>query len=100
MLRRSRDMNVQYAALAAGENGDAFDGHQYPDKSVQAIGTGTVTVQGSADLTNWVALKDNAGVAISLDATLNAISIIGPNPRYLRPVMAGGTALILFTCVR
>lgn len=99
MQRFAHQMIVTYAALTA-ENGDAFECSEFPDKTIQASGTGTVTLEGSADATNWVALKDTAGVAISLAAASNAASAVGANPRFLRAVNAGGASLVTITCTR
>lgn len=78
-------------------NGVGVQANQWPDKTIQATGTGTVTLEGSPDNINWVALKDSAGVAISLAAASFAISIVGPNPVFIRPVNAVGTATITIT---
>lgn len=95
--RRATTMIVTYLALAA-ENGDAFQSDDFPIKSAQAFGTGTVTIEGSPNGSNWVALKDTAGVAISLDATTSAISAIGPSPKFMRAVNAAGSSLVVITC--
>ena len=73
--------------------------NQWPDKSIQATGTGTVTLFGSPDGTNFVALKNTLGtpVAISLDATTNAIDVIRENPIFIRPVVTTGTATVTIT---
>lgn len=85
---------VTYPALAA-QNGDAFQLDNFPTKTIQASGTGTVTIEGSNDGTNYVALKDTAGVAISLAAASNAISRCSDNPKFMRAVNAGGSSLVV-----
>lgn len=67
---------------------------RYVDITVQATGSGTVTVEGSNDGTNWVALKDPTGAAISLAAGSNAMAVLLEHPVLIRPVVAGGTATI------
>lgn len=99
ILQRAHNITVTYAALAA-ENGDAFEAFEFPDKTIQASGTGTVTVQGSADGTNWVALKDNLGVAISLGAATNDSAVIAQNPKLMRAVNAGGSSLVVIQGAR
>ena len=46
---------VTYPALTT--TGDAFESWRFPDKTIQASGTGTVTLFGSNDGTNFVALN-------------------------------------------
>lgn len=97
--QRAHRIIVTYAALAA-ENGDAFDAVEFPDKTIQASGTGTVTVQGTNDGTNWVALKDPSGAAISLAAATNDAAVIAANPKLMRAVNAGGSSLVVITGAR
>lgn len=85
-----------FAALAAG-NGPSFAGSQFPDKTVQATGTGTVTVEGSIDGVVWEPLHNTAGVLISLNAASNDIAVILENPVLMRAVVAGGVATVVFT---
>lgn len=67
----------------------------YSDITVQAVGTGTVTIEGSNDGTNWAALNTTAGEAVSLDATANAMAVLLEHPLFIRPVVAGGTATVM-----
>lgn len=80
-----------------GETGTgvAADVSNYPDVTIQATGTGTVTVEGSNDGTNWVALNDVGGAAVSLAAASNAMSVLKEHPVMIRPVVAGGTATVV-----
>jgi hypothetical protein len=79
-------------------NGIATDFSRYHNrKNVQRLGgTGTVTVEGSNDGTNWIALNNTANptAAISLATGTNAAAGILEEPRYLRAVVAGGTATV------
>ncbi|NTS33896.1 hypothetical protein HQ945_21790 [Phyllobacterium sp. BT25] len=88
----------------AGETGTggAVQLSLFPDKTVQATGTGTVSVQGSRDGTNWFALKNtnNTPAAISLAAASNAADTIRENPPFIRVVVAGGTATITITAIK
>jgi hypothetical protein len=98
-LSQQRDrLLVNYPQLTT--TGDMFEGWEYPDKTIQASGTGTVTLQGSNDGTNFVALNDIAGVAISLAAASNAASVVLANPKWMRAVCAGGTAAVTITCAK
>jgi hypothetical protein len=90
---------VTYAALAS-ESGEAFESYKWPDKTVQAYGTGTVTVEGSNDGTHWVALNDLSGSPISLAAASSAASVILENPIHMRATVSGGTALVVITASR
>ncbi len=91
--------SITWTYLALGnENGTAIEGWQWPDKTIQAYGTGTVTVQGSNDNSHWVALTDLSGTAISLDSTAQATSVIKENPRYIRAVNSSASgALVVIT---
>lgn len=90
---------VTYAALG-NESGDAFEAYQFPDKTIDAFGTGTVTVEGSPDGTNWTGLKDQSGTTISMVlAASGARALILENPRFMRAKNTSGTgALVVFTC--
>lgn len=90
---------ITYAALG-NENGLGFDCALYPDKTITVFGTGTVTVQGSPDGTNWVALKDQAGAAISLViAASTASAVILENPAFMRAVNNNAAgALVNIVC--
>lgn len=67
---------------------------RFSDITVQAVGTGTVTIEGSNDGTNFVALNVPAGTPISLDATANEMSVLLEHPSHIRAVVAGGTATV------
>jgi hypothetical protein len=96
------DMNQKvaiatWAALAAGENGDAFVLGQYADRTVQVAGItgGTITIQGSLDGTNYYTLTDYQGNPLVFSAAgLNAISEM---VYYVRPAASGaltGTVVV------
>jgi hypothetical protein len=82
---------VTYAALG-NETGASFEAHAFPDKTVTVYGTGTVTIEGSADGTNWVGLKDQTGTTISIVVAAAAASAyILENPRWMRAKNTSGT---------
>lgn len=91
-------MAVQYAALG-NEAGLSFVGWHWPDKTITAYGTGTVTVEGSNDGTNWVGLKDQTGATISMVLSASAATaFILENPTYMRAKNTSGTgALVVIT---
>jgi hypothetical protein len=80
--------------------GTAFEGWMFPDKTIQAAGTGTVTLEGSPDGTNWAALNDTAGAAISLAAASEGASVVLENTKWYRAIVAGGTATVVITGAR
>lgn len=92
---------AQWAALAAGETGDAatlIGG--FPDRSFQIAGSffgATVTCEGSNDGTNYATLKDVFGNDVSFTAA--GIKQVLEATYYVRAKVAGGdsggtTALI------
>lgn len=87
-----------YANLA-NENGEKIsDGCRFPDKTIQATGVGTVTLEGSANGVNWEPLKDSNGVAISIDASTDACAVVLENPLHIRAVNNNATgALVVIT---
>ncbi len=94
--QRSGAILWTYAALAS-QNGDAIESWLWPDRTIQAFGSGTVTLEGSPDGTHWVALSDQDNVAISIAAASQEIAFVLENPRYIRAVVAGGTSLVVIS---
>jgi hypothetical protein len=91
-----RQANVATAkwVLASGDTGKPVAMADYPDRTVQAIGTGTtVTIEGSNDLSTWKALNDTTGTAISLSS--GDFAVILENPQYIRPVAASAGATVI-----
>jgi hypothetical protein len=74
----------------------------WPDKSIIASGTGTVTVQGSADGTNWFPLRNATGspAAVSLVLGTNNVDTILDNTPLIRVINTAGTATITITGVK
>ena len=94
--------NDKYSAAATwtGETGTggSVDFSRFPNsRTVQRFGgTGTVTIEGSNDNTNWFALNNtaNPSAAVSLaTGTTTAMGLL-ETTRWLRVVVAGGTATV------
>lgn len=68
---------------------------RYPDMTIQATGTGTVTIEGTNNGTIWRALNDVGGVAVSMDASVGAMAVLREAPVKIRPVVTGGTATVI-----
>lgn len=83
---------VLWEALANGDTGAPIDYTAFPDRSVQIVGTfgvgGSVTIEGSNDGTNFVALTDPQGNAITKTAA--GLEAIAELPRYIRPNVTAG----------
>lgn len=85
-----------WADLDAGETGVAVDVSRWQERTIQiaaAVGTSTVTIQGSNDGTNWATLNSkamDADSAIPLSGLGAGIYSILENPRFIRPVLAAG----------
>lgn len=76
---------------SANADGSAITAHEYGDRTVQITGTfdgATVTLQGSNDGTNWVALTDPQGNGIAKTAA--ALESVMETPRFTRVITTGG----------
>lgn len=80
--------------------GTAFEGWMFPDKTIQATGTGTVTFEGSPNGTDFAALNDTSGAAISLTASSEDAAVVLENTKWFRAIVAGGTATVVITGAR
>lgn len=82
---------VTWAGLLNGDDGSAVEAWDFPDRSIQVIGTlgtgGQVTWQGSNDGTNWATLTDLAGANLVITAL--GVKMPAPITRYVRPLVAG-----------
>jgi hypothetical protein len=81
-----------WEGLGTGESGDAVEMPGSADRSAQIAGTfgsGTITIEGSNDGTNWYTLDDPQGVAIS--TTSAGIFAVSQLTRYIRPTLTGGS---------
>jgi len=67
---------------------------QYPDKTVQLLGTfsgGTVTIQGSMNGTDWLTLTDMDGDPLAITAA--GMFVIRENPQYVRAISSDTASL-------
>lgn len=83
---------VTWASMANGDVGAPVEGVDYADRTVQFGGTfgagGSVTLKGSNDGTNYIALTDPQGNAITKTAA--ALEVIEEAPRLSRPEVTAG----------
>jgi hypothetical protein len=83
---------VTWTGLLNGDTGSRIEESDFADRTVQISGTfgsgGSVTIEGSNDGTNWDALTDPQGNAITKTAA--ALESITEAPRYLRPNVTAG----------
>ena len=90
---------VIWTPLANGDQGTAFENPGQADRSIQISGTfgvgGSITIQGSNDGSNWVALTDPQGNAITKTAA--AIEQVSEVTRYIRPSVTAGDGTTALT---
>ena len=91
---------IKWVGLLNGDTGDAVEMAAWPDRSVQVHGTfgtgGSITFQGSNDGTNWFALTDPQGNAITKTAAgLEAVTEL---TRYIRPSVTAGDGTTDLQC--
>jgi hypothetical protein len=90
---------VTWSPLANGDTGGPVEGVDFADCTVQIGGTfgvgGSVTLQGSNDGTQWDALTDPQGNAVTKTAV--GIEVIEENPRYKRPSVTAGDGTTALT---
>ena len=68
---------------------------EWADNCVHIIGTiggATITIEGSNDGTNFLTLNNAQGGALQFTSLAAALKQIVERPRYIRPVITGGTA--------
>lgn len=96
---------MTWSGLLNGDTGAGAQWVDYSDRCIQVTGTfgagGSVTIQGSNDGTNWAALSDPQGNALTFTATKieQALEL----PRYVRPSVTAGdgtTNLVVTICMR
>lgn len=100
-----RSRLVTWATLANGDTGAQVDWIDFADRCFQVTGTfgsgGSCTLQGSNDGTNWSALTDPQGNALTF--TSQKIEQAIELPRYVRPSVTAGdgtTSLTITLCMR
>lgn len=83
---------VTWSGLLNGDTGEQVSLTDFPDRTVQIIGTfgagGAVNFEGSNDGTNWAILTDPQGNAIT--KTSASIESVTETPRYVRPSVTAG----------
>lgn len=88
---------LKWTALTGTDDGAPGDVVQYPDKSVQLLGTfggGTVLIEGSNDGgTTWATCND-AGTGAALSFTAPGIKQILENPQRVRPRASVGVTTV------
>lgn len=92
---------VTWTPLANGDTGSPVQAGAWRDASVQVHGTfgtgGSVTFQGSNDGSNWFALTDPQGNAITKTAA--ALEQISEIARYVRPSVTAGDGSTALTVI-
>lgn len=96
---------VAWTGLLNGDNGAGAQWVEYSDRCFQVTGTfgtgGSCTIQGSNDGTNWAALADPQGNALTF--TSQKIEQALELPRYVRPIVTAGdgtTNLTVTLCMK
>lgn len=82
---------VQWPLLAGSDDGEPITLHQYRDRSVQVEGTfdsGTVTMKGSNDGTNYEGVRDPSSTALTFTAA--GLKGVLEAVRHIKPVVSGG----------
>ncbi len=83
---------ITWTELDSDDSGEAVSLVDYTDRTVAITGTfgvgGSITMQGSNDNTNWFALTDPQGNAITKTAA--AMELMMEAPLYIRPLVTAG----------
>lgn len=84
----------EWPALANLDNGDAATLSKWPTKTIQAIGAGSVTIQGSNDGVTWATLTTDGVTPIG---ALTGGAMVTPfeNPTFIRPGAATGVSRVI-----
>jgi hypothetical protein len=86
-------MAFEWAGILNAENGNPIQAAKWPTKAVHVSGTlgagGSMSIQGSNDLANWVILRDSLGVALTFTA-LPGLRDVLENPQFIRAVVTAG----------
>lgn len=90
----------EWLLLANGDDGQAVEGADWADRTVQFDGTfgagGSITLLGSNDGTNYFALTDPQGGAITKTAA--GLEVIEEGPRYIKPSVTAGDGTTALNC--
>lgn len=89
-----RTVQFTWASMAGGDTGTPVSFPTANKLTIQATGTvTTLIIEGSNDGTNWATLNDLSNTAIaSLGAAIEGIQ---ENPRFIRPNLTTGTAVVV-----
>ena len=83
---------VTWSGLLNGDDGTRVTLSDFPDRTVQFLGTfgtgGSVSFEGSNDGTNWLVLTDPQGNAITKTAA--SMEFVTETPLYVRPRVTAG----------
>lgn len=83
---------VTWSGLLNGDNGARVTLTDFPDRTVQFVGTfgagGSVSFEGSNNGADWAVLTDPQGNAIT--KTTASLEFVTETPRYVRPVVSSG----------
>lgn len=94
-------VRITWTGLLNGDSGEAVTFGVYTDRSVQVVGTfgagGSVTMQGSNDNTNFVALSDARGNALAINSA--RIEQIEDLSYSIKPVVTAGDGTTSLTVV-
>jgi hypothetical protein len=92
---------ITWSGLLNGDDGSPATFHDYPDRTVQFLGTfgtgGSITLEGSNNGTNWLPLTDPQGNAITKTAA--AIEAVTETPRFIRPIVTAGDGTTNLTAI-
>lgn len=95
-------ITVTWSSIASGDTCSPATMYAYPDKTATLAGTfttGTVTLQGSNDDTNYFSLVDAQGNAIAA-ATGGKMEAVLENPLYIKPaVTTAATGMAVTTII-
>jgi hypothetical protein len=90
---------ITWSDIQNGDDGSAFEAVGLVDKTFQITGTfgtsGSVTMQGSNDGSNWFSLTDPQGNAVTKTAAGGELLV--ENPRYIRPLCTAGDGTTALT---
>lgn len=92
---------VTWTGLLNGDTGAPVSRTDFPDRTVQIVGTfgvgGSVNFEGSNDGTNWAILTDPQGNAITKTAA--GMEVVTETPRYVRPNVTAGDGTTSLTVI-
>lgn len=91
VLNNGYGKRIAWQGLASSESGEAVSLAEFADRSVQIHGTfggASVIIEGTNDGTNWYALNDLQGAALS--ASTAKIEGIAELTYQIRPTISGG----------